>query len=84
MANTEEILYKIGTAKKQPIEFIAGGKIDEEVLDMILGEIREDARKSNKGNTTAGRRFRLNTTALEKSFIGMRKVSPKSKTKKNK
>ena len=33
--------------------------------------------KSNKGNGAAGRRFRLSTVAISKSFLDMRKVTPK-------
>jgi hypothetical protein len=33
-------------------------------------------------DTAAGRRFRLNTTAISKSFLEMRKVTPKAKANK--
>jgi len=57
--------------------FVADGKIDEEKLEEALAMILADAKKANKGNGAAGRRFRLNTVSISKDFLDMRKVTPK-------
>lgn len=57
--------------------FIIDGKIDEEKLEEAFNMILADAKKANKGNGAAGRRFRLNTISISKDFLDMRKVTPK-------
>lgn len=48
-------------------------------LEIALTSIKLDSEKANKGNKAAGRRFRLNTTALSKHFLEMRKATPRAK-----
>jgi hypothetical protein len=64
------------------LELISKGSINVENLKVAFDAILADAEKANKGNTAAGRRFRLNTTNISKSFLEMRKISPKAKTSK--
>lgn len=51
-------------------------EINIEALEAVFESILDDAKKSNRDNGAAGRRFRNNTTALGKAFIGMRVVTP--------
>lgn len=57
------------------IEFVKDEKIDTETLSQVFENLLEDAEKSNKGNGAAGRRFRVNSVQLSKSFLSMRKVT---------
>lgn len=57
--------------------FIAeDGSIDLETLESTFASIMADAKKSNKGNGAAGRRFRCNSLALGKVFLPLRKATP--------
>jgi hypothetical protein len=58
-------------------EFVTQGAINIEALESSFADILSDAVKSNKGNGAAGRRFRLSTVAISKSFLDMRKVTAK-------
>jgi len=62
---------------EKTIEFVKDGLINIEALEAEFAGILADAVKSNKGNGAAGRRFRLSTVAISKSFLDMRKVTPK-------
>jgi hypothetical protein len=64
------------------LELVGKDSIKIENLKVAFEAILADAEKANKGNTAAGRRFRLNTTAISKSFLEMRKVTPKAKANK--
>jgi hypothetical protein len=72
---------------KSTKEEIDGKMIDTKVIDMdnleiALTSIKLDADKANKGNKAAGRRFRLNTTAISKHFLEIRKLTPRAKVSK--
>jgi len=58
------------------LNFVADNTINLIDLEQALNSILEDAKKCNKGNGAAGRRFRLNTVKLGKSFLKMRSVTP--------
>jgi hypothetical protein len=53
-------------------------KINIETLTKALTSIIKDAERSNRGNKTAGRRFRLNTKAMDKIFLELRKITPRA------
>lgn len=77
---SNEIKFMFKGLEKKTIDFIEesedGTRIDEEKLEAVLSAILADAKKSNKGNGHAARRFRVNTVSLEKSFLKMRQATP--------
>lgn len=56
--------------------------INTEALDLALDSISRDAKKVNKKNYLAARRFRVNTVELEKAMKIAREGSPVKKKKK--
>ncbi len=55
--------------------------IDIEKLSKTFQQILINAVKSNNGNVTAGRRFRILSSQLEKEFLILRKISKSSNDK---
>jgi DNA/RNA endonuclease YhcR with UshA esterase domain len=53
------------------------GTIKIEALKEAFKVIIDEATRSNLGNGAAARRFRAETSALEKKFMELRKASPK-------
>lgn len=62
------------------LKLVDGKTINTEELSKAFYALTLDADKANKGSKAAGRRFRLNTTALSKAFLDMRRVTPKAKS----
>jgi len=64
------------------LKLVDGKTINTDELSKAFYALTLDADKANKGSKAAGRRFRLNTTALSKAFLDMRKCTPRAKTSK--
>jgi len=62
--------------ESEELNFIDADKIDIDTLEAVFASITEDAKKANKNNGAAGRRFRCNSLALGKVFLDLRKVTP--------
>jgi hypothetical protein len=67
------------------LKLVDGKTINTDELSKAFYALTLDADKANKGSkrtAAAGRRFRLNTTALSKAFLELRKLTPKAKSAK--
>jgi hypothetical protein len=64
------------------LKLVDGKTINTDELSKAFYALTLDADKANKGSKAAGRRFRLNTTALSKAFLELRKLTPKAKSAK--
>jgi hypothetical protein len=63
----------------EDLKLSTGKEINLSELAKAFESIAADAERANKGNKAAGRRFRLNTTALSKGFLEIRKITPRAK-----
>jgi hypothetical protein len=64
------------------LKLVSGTTINTDELTKAFYALTIDADKANKGSKAAGRRFRLNTTALSKAFLELRKLTPRAKMSK--
>lgn len=75
-------IFETAPKVKEELKMVTkDNKVNEENLEKVLECIKSDAKKANKGNIAAARRFRLNTTAFGKVSMSMRKVTPKADPK---